>query len=58
MMVTHGAPLLPPACPVFCSCHPGAMAALGLALATHTDPRHQKLQQMARAIMEELDKAR
>ena len=36
----------------------GAMPALALALATHTEAHHHKLQQMARAIMEELDKAR
>ena len=36
----------------------GAMGALAIALATHTAAHHHKLQQMARAIMEELDKAR
>ena len=36
----------------------GAMPALALVLATHTGPQHHNLQQMARAIMEELDKAR
>jgi len=36
----------------------GAMGALAIALATHTAAQHHKLQQMARAIMEELDKAR
>ena len=36
----------------------GAMPSLALVLATHTEPRHQKLQQMAKAILEELEKAR
>ena len=34
------------------------MAALALVLATHTEGRHHKLQQMARAILDELEKAR
>jgi len=34
------------------------MAALALVLATHTEGKHQQLQQMARAILDELEKAR